>query len=142
MNNISNNIVEIKDLKELQKKLTDLALELGRYYKIDLNFTDESVKKVEEILSKISEDYHKTKNEEGINGMALELAAYIVTVIEKNIIGGKWERDSKDFGKNTFPYDLGNENIIFPYAWCLKRIHDGESENVWLKFNALVLDKK
>lgn len=135
-------MAEVKDIKELQKKLTDLALELGRYYKIDLNFTDESVKKVEEILSKISEDYHKTKNEEGIDGMALELAAYIVTVIEKNITSGKWERDSKDFGKNTFPYDLGNENIIFPYAWCLKRIHDGESENVWLKFNALVLKRK
>lgn len=142
MNNISNNIAEIKDPKELQKKLTDLALELARYYKIELDFTAESVKKVEEILSKISKDYHKTKNEEGINGMALELAAYIVTVIEKKIAVGKWERDSKDFGKNTFPYDLGNKNVIFPYAWCLKRIHDGEGENIWLKFKTLVLNKK
>lgn len=141
MSKTLNNTKEIKDIKELQKELTDLALELARYYKMNLDFTVDSVRKVEEILSKISEDYHKTKNEEGINGMALEMAAYIVTVIEKNITVGKWKRDSEDFGKNTFPYDLGNEDIVFPYAWCLKRVHEGEGENIWLKFKTLVLKK-
>lgn len=142
MNKTSNNISDIKDIKELQKKLTELALEIGRYYRIELDFSTQSVKSVEKILSKISKEYHKTQNEEGIKGMALEFAAYIITVIEKNITIGKWERNSTDFGKDTFPYDLGDGNIIYPYAWCLKRIYDGEGENVYSKLCALVLKQK
>ncbi len=141
MNDGSLNIEEIEDVKELQKTLTDLALKLAKYYKIDLDFSVSSIEKVEEILSKISEDYQKTKNEEGIKGMALEMAAYTITVIEKNITVGKWERDSKEFGKDAFPYDLGDGNIIFPYAWSLKRIYDGEGDNVWSKFQTLVINK-
>lgn len=132
----------MKDISELKKELVDLSLKVGAHYNVDLDFSVESVKEVENILSKISEEYKRTKNEEGLSGLALEMAAYIIAVIEKNITVGTWERDSKEFGKETFPYDLGGGDIIFPYAWCLKRIYDGEGENVWSKFEALVLVKK
>lgn len=132
----------MKDINELKKELIDLSLKVGSHYGIDLDFSIESVKNVEKILSKMSDEYQKTKSEEGLNGLALELAAYIVAVIEKNISVGKWERDSAEFGKDIFPYDLGGGNIIFPYQWCLKRIHEGGGEDVWTKFNALVLKQK
>ena len=132
----------MKDINELKKELIDLSLKVGAHYDINLDFSIESVKDVEKILSKVSAEYSKTKNEEGLNGLALELAAYIIAVIEKNITTGTWERDSKELGKETFPYDLGGGDIIFPYAWCLKRIYDGEGENVWSKFDALVLKNK
>lgn len=133
---------EIKDIKELQKTLTNLALQIGTYYKIDLDYSIDSVKKVEEILAKVSEEYQKTKNEEGLKGIALEFAAYIITVIEKNIESGKWERDSKEMGKETFPYKLSDGRDIFPYSWCLKRIYNGEGDNVWVKFQTLILNKR
>jgi len=132
----------MKHINELKKELIDLSLKVGSHYGINLDFSVESVKDVEKILSKISTEYKKNKNEEGLNGLALELAAYIIAVIEKNISVGKWERDSVEFGKDVFPYDLGEGNIIFPYQWCLKRIHDGEGENVWTKFDTLVLKLK
>jgi len=131
----------MKNMNELKKELVRLSLKIADYYEINLDFSIESIKYVEDILSRISDEYHKNKNNEGIQGIALELAAYIIAVIEKNVVIGKWERNSKEFGKDVFPYNLGAGNIIFPYIWCQKRIYDGDSENVWMKFKALVLDK-
>lgn len=138
---MDNKIEPDQDLKKLQVKLTELALKLADIAKIKLDFSVNSVKEVDRILDQIHREYKMKKNEEGISGMALELAAYIVTVIERNIKLGKWERDSKEFGKDSFPYDLGKGNIIFPYAWCLKRIYNDSGEDVWSKFNLLVLNK-
>jgi hypothetical protein len=121
--------------------MTDLALKLADVAKVHLDFSIGSIKQVEEILSQLHNQFEETKDETGINGMALELAAYVITVIEKNLMVGKWERDSEEFGKDTFPYDLGDGNVIFPYNWNLKRIFDGEPDNVFTKFQTLVLDK-
>lgn len=131
----------MENINELKKELIDLSLKVGSHYGINLDFSIESIKDVEKILSKMSTEYQKNKDEGGLNGLALELTAYIIAVIEKNISIGKWERDSKEFGKDVFPYDLGDGNIIFPYQWCLKRIHEGEGENVWVKLKTLVVDK-
>jgi hypothetical protein len=130
-----------KQLKKLQTNLTELALEVTANFGIKLDFSIESVKQVEDILSQIHHEFNESKNDEGMSGIALEFAAYIISVIERNIATGKWQRDSKEMGKDTFPYQITNDHIIFPYAWCLKRIIDGESENVWIKFNSLVLEK-
>jgi hypothetical protein len=129
------------ELKKLQLELSGLALQLAEIAKVDLDYSVASIKQVEAILTQIHAQYKSNHDITGIEGMALELAAYIVTVIEKHIGAGKWERDSKEFGKDTFPYHLSNGRIIFPYIWCLKRIHDGDGENVWDKFQALVIAK-
>jgi HEAT repeat protein len=128
-----------KDLQVLQRTLTDLALKVAAAYETDLDFSIESVQRIEEILAPLSDDYQATKNEDGLHGLALELAAYIITVIEKNISAGRWQRNSKEFGKDSYPYQLANGTTIFPYAWCLKRIANGTADNIWLKFQALVL---
>ncbi len=73
-----------------------------------------------------------------MQGIALEFAAYIVKVIEKNYACGVWKRDHPAFGPDSFPYDWeGGE--IFPYGWCLKRILDGPQDDVWAKFQAIVM---
>jgi hypothetical protein len=43
-------------------------------------------------------------------------------------------------GKDSFPLFLDSQ-VIFPYAWCLKRIYDGAGDNIWTKYKTLVLDK-
>lgn len=130
------------ELAKLQNELTDLAIQIAAGSNIKLDFSIESVKQVENILGVIHTDYKKSKQEEGVRGIALEFAAYIVSVIEKNLEKGYWQRDSEEAGEDSFPYFLPDGRIIFPYGWCLKRIIDGASEDVWVKFQTLVLKKE
>lgn len=129
------------ELIKLQEELTGLALQIAKSQNITLDFSPDSVKDVEKVLSIIHDDYKKTKNEEGVRGIALEFAAYIISVIEKNLSVGYWERDSSDMGKDTFPYHLEDEKIIFPFSWCLKRIVDGSGDDVWAKFQTILLGR-
>lgn len=126
-------------MKKFQETMVGLAFEIAGNMKITLDYSDESIKKVEEILARTNEYYIRTKNDEGLVGISLEFAAYIIAVIEKNHGPGKWKKDDKEFGPDTFPYHW-NGRIIFPYIWCMKRIFDGEMENVWCKYQTLVLN--
>ncbi|MDB5264655.1 MAG: hypothetical protein JWN64_226 [Parcubacteria group bacterium] len=128
-------------LSKLQNELTDLAIQIAAGSNIKLDFSIESVKQIEVILGVIHKDYKKDKQEEGVRGIALEFAAYVISVIERNLEKGYWQRDSEESGKDSFPYFLSDDSVIFPYSWCLKRIIDGSSEDVWLKFQTLVLKK-
>jgi len=130
-----------KELKSLQKKLTSLALEIANSYEIKLNFSHNSIQNIEEILTIIHKDYKKTKDESGLNGIALECAAYIITTMEKNGIKGIWSKDHETFGQNAFPYYLNKDEVIFPYSWCQKRIFDGPGDDIWSKYKNLVLNK-
>ncbi len=136
---MNKNLETTDKMRKLQKEMMDLALHIANVVHIDLDFSIDSIKQVEKILAQIHSQYEETKDEEGLHGIALEFAAYIITVIEKNIVVGKWERNSEEFGKDSFPYHMPNGQTIFPYAWCLKRIMEGKSEDVWSKFQALVV---
>ena len=130
-----------ENLNELQNKMTIYAIDIANAYNIKLDYSNHSIKNVEKILSQIHYEYVRSKNDEGLNGVALEFAFYIITVIEKNFEKGNVERNHKDFGENTFPFQWRGK-IIFPYAWCQKRIFEGEADNVWAKYKTLVLDEK
>jgi hypothetical protein len=127
-------------MKELQEKVTKLAVEVAHKMGYDLDFSHQSVQQVEEILGKIHDQYYQDMNDAGLNGLALEFAAYIVSVIQKNLNLGRWERDHEKMGKDSFPLFLDSQ-VIFPYGWCLKRIYDGAGDNVWIKYKTLILDK-
>ena len=66
------------ELEKLQVKLVGYAIQIADSFKIKLDYSDKSIKKVEKILSKIHKDYIKSKNDEGLNGIALEFAFYIM----------------------------------------------------------------
>ena len=120
--------------------LVRLAVDIGKGMRRSLDFTDSSIDAVESILSEIHDDYARTKDEEGLRGIALEFAAYVIEVIERNHGAGEWFRNHEEFGTETFPFNWKGVTI-FPYAWCLKRIVDGKQEDVSAKYKALVLDK-
>ena len=131
----------IKSAEELKDELSALAERIAlESYSVKLDFSTESVKDVERILSAFHNEYNRTKDESGLQGIALEFAAYIVKVIESNFQRGFWSRDHRTFGPDTFPYAWQNTEI-FPFGWCLKRIIDGPQDDVWSKFQALVLNK-
>ena len=83
-------------------------------------------------------DYKKSKDDSGIRGIALEFAAYIVEVIDRNYGPVDWQRDDSNFGIDTFPL-YWRSATLFPFAWCQKRIFDGPADNVWSKFSVLVI---
>lgn len=129
-----------KDMQKLKEELTGYALEIAEQFGIKLDFTHNSVKRVEKILGKLHKEFKKTADEEGLHGISLEFAAYIISVIEKNSKQGVWKRDHPEIGEATFPYEWNNKTI-FPYGWCMKRIYDGKQDNVWSKYKVLVLSE-
>jgi len=138
---MNNNFITDSELKKQQAELTNLALKLADVAQVNLDYSIDSIQNVDKILDQIHAQYLSEKNEEGVRGMALELAAYIITVIEKHIKIGKWSRNSVEMGKETFPYEITKGEFIFPYAWCLKYIIEGQKEGVWSKFESLVISK-
>jgi hypothetical protein len=126
---------------KLQVDLTNLALRIAKEsFGIELDFSHASIKQVEMILSTIHLEYTRTKDDDGLNGIALEFGAYIITTIEKNTEKGRWERNHPQFGEATFPF-YWHDATLFPYEWCRKRIFDGEADNVWTKYEVCVLSK-
>jgi hypothetical protein len=103
-----------------------------------LDHSPRSVRRVEKILGRMHEDYRRTGSDEGLNGVALEFAAYIVTVIDTHFGPAEWQRDHPTMGEGTFPCHWRGKDL-FPYAWCQKRIFDGPGDDVWSKFETLVL---
>lgn len=132
---------EVISIDEIKPKMLESAIELGRDFNFNLDFSDNSIKDVENILNEIHEEYKKTKNEEGLRGIAIIFSFYIVAVIEKNHGKGKFEKDHESIGENSFPF-FWNGKTIFPFGWCLKRIFDGEGDNIELKYRMLILNEK
>lgn len=130
----------MKTVESLQIELCGYAIDIAKGFGFSLDYSNHSIKHVETILGYIHEDYMKDKNEEGLNGVALEFAFYIGTVIQRVYNVGCFEKDHEEFGENSYPYYI-NGGSIFPHAWCYKRIFDGPQDNVWSKYSILVIDK-
>jgi hypothetical protein len=109
-------------------------------YGITLDYSPASVEKVEEILGKLYVEYQKKKTTEGQRGLALAFGVYIGEVIKKEAGEGRWERDHPTMGEGAMPlYWKGGAS--FPVAWCLKRLANGDEDNVWHKYLFLVREK-
>ena len=128
-----------QDLEQLKHEMSRLAVRIGSEgFGIKLDYSNESIKNVEKILGKIHDEYKQTGSEDGLQGIAFEFASYIVKVIEKNVGPARWQRDHAKLGPDSFPLAVG-EGEIFPVSWCIKRIYDGPGDDVWFKYNFLVL---
>lgn len=105
-----------------------------------VDYSPKSIQLIEKTLGKLHKEYIRSGSEEGVWGVALEFAAYIVEVIDRNYGPIDWQRDDSQFGQDSFPlYWRGT--TLFPLTWCLKRILEGEEDNVWDKFLILVMDE-
>lgn len=124
----------------LKEELAGYAEQIASEFGIKLDYSVKSVKKVEKILSTLHKEYRRTNDDKGLNGVALEFAAYIIKVIEKNFEPGEWNRNHPTFGPDTFPYKWYDVEL-FPYSWGLKRIFDGSGDDVWVKFKALIVKR-
>ena len=106
-------------------------------YGISLDYSPSSVKQVEEILGKLHDEYQRRGTTEGQRGLALAYGAYIGEVIRREAGEGRWAPDDPKFGVGTMPlYWRGH--TTFPVTWCLKRLANGEEDNVWTKYQLIV----
>lgn len=116
----------------------------GQTHGTKLDFTHESIMKVEQILSAIS-DKHATENfeQKSLIKESLKWGGYIGETIRKRQ-GGKWElsRQHEGTGGMAIRYkdQNGKDGISFPVGWCYKRIVHGGEENVWQKYSHFVVD--
>lgn len=104
-------------------------------YGVELDFSPGSVERVEEILARLHE---AARAGEPVDARreALTWGAYIGEVIIREK-GGRWERDHSAGGPGSFPL-LWGDHASFPIGWCGKRIENGEEDNVWVKYRALI----
>jgi hypothetical protein len=103
---------------------------------IRLDYSIDSIKKVEEILGRMHDQYVKDRTSLRVNALASAYGAYIGEVIRRSEPETKWERDHPDFGEKTYPLHWSGGNA-FPMGWCYKRITKGDEDNVWVKYTIL-----
>ena len=123
---------------EMAEEAVSLATDC---YQIKLDYSDDSIADIENILSQLHDEYTKTGNEEGLYGLAIMCGAYIGEVAQRNHQVGRWEKDHPTIGEMTFPFYLEDDSCIFPVGWCQKRILDGADDNVVPKYRICVIEQ-
>jgi len=116
------------------------AIDAGQRFGTLLDFTPQSVESVEKVLDSLT----RAKNFQGYDDKdtraeALIFGAYIGEVIRREH-GGEWSKDHLQAGPATYPLHWDGHDS-FPYNWCYKRLTQGESENVWHKYQYFVMKK-
>ncbi|HEX6126529.1 MAG TPA: hypothetical protein VFZ23_14240 [Pyrinomonadaceae bacterium] len=129
------------ELDKLKEKMCGLAEEMARASgRIKLDYSHESIRHVEAILAAAHDGYIRSGSENGLQGEAFAFASYIVRVVELNMQGSvRWEVDHPRMGEASFPLYLDDNEVVFPVAWCQKRIFDGPADNIWNKYQYFVL---
>jgi hypothetical protein len=128
---------EFKTTDEMMTFLASEAVkDAEKENQIKLDYSPQSIEKVEAVLSKIHEQYTKDKSSIAVNGLSMAYGAYIGETIKRSVPGSKWERDHPVAGEKSYPIHWkGGES--FPCGWCFKRITNGPEDNVWHKYQML-----
>jgi hypothetical protein len=103
---------------------------------VNLDYTPDSIQKVEQILAALHDKYVKDHSSISPNGLGSAYGAYIGEVIRRSEPGAKWERDDPVGGEKSYPIIWGGGHS-YPMAWCYHRIVNGPEDNVWVKYRVL-----
>lgn len=99
---------------------------------IDLDYSVDSIKVVEEQLGCVANEVDKTNPQRGTFGIAMGYGAYIGEVLRRRE-GGSWAVDHPVGGPHSYPLTLSSNGTAFPVGWCWKRLTAGEEDNVYFK---------
>ncbi len=132
MNNIPHEL-EQKYIRDAISAAADLGFELN----VDKNCLVTIDAIALDLNSRLNSIYASRDPELLLSSIAIKNAAVIVSFLRKNDIDGDWFQDDETVGSNTYPYVLKDGYTIFPMAWVMKRILDGEKESIPEKFSSL-----
>jgi hypothetical protein len=104
---------------------------------------NELLKALDVLLLNMHKDLnHIKRSKQGeaiIDGVAVEFGAVIISQILKyKGIPYNWYYHHKKIGYNTFPFLIDDDEVIFPVAWCKKRILYGNEDSLYYKFQETV----
>jgi hypothetical protein len=112
-------------------------------FDIDLDFSDESVERVEGVLGKLYENiprgflarlFRKGPSEADIEQMSKAYGGYIGEVLCRNS-GGRWKLGSDAFpGERIITLELPHGGDAWPHFKVGKRLSNGPEDNVWHYF--------
>ena len=124
------------NFKNTDEMMVYLAGEAAKWVKadrdIELDYSVESIKVVEEELSRIAKEINRENPQQGTFGTAMGYGAYVGETFRRRD-GGSWTTDHPTGGERSFPLTLKSNTVIFPVAWCWKRLVNGEEDNVYHK---------
>lgn len=128
------------DPNVMMPMLADEAVKFAAGHGVTLDYTPESVERVEPILA----DLHESRisgqlSDRDLNLHAHRFGAYIGEVLRRTY-GGHWTEDHEVAGPKTFPIHW-KDGQSFPVGWCGKRILNGDEDNVWHKFQVVTSDE-
>ncbi len=109
--------------------------EAQKYDGITLDYSVDSLKKVDTILGRVHDLYLRDPSSIHVNGISLEYGAYVGEVVRRNEPGAYWTEDS-ELGKKLYPLHW-NKIESFPLAWCSKRIVNGDEDSIWIKYTVM-----
>jgi len=105
---------------------------------VNLDYSVESIKKVEQILGGLHDQYVKNPASVSVKGLGSAYGAYVGEVIRRSEPNAHWLRED-EMGEKTYPIVWGptGQGHSYPMAWCVHRIENGAEDNVWFKYYAL-----
>jgi hypothetical protein len=125
------------------------AIEAARAnYQIDLDFSDESVKQVEEVLARVysavRRGWFRNLFRTGLNADQLDtickmFGGYIGEVIRRKH-GGFWSVIDSPTGEGKVICLERGDDKIFPPARVYKRLTNGAEDDVWFYFQVVTSD--
>lgn len=126
--------------KDTDEMMTYLGHETTKWVKkdraIDLDYSFDSIKIIEQELARISVEVNRTNPQPGTFGIAMGYGAYIGEVFRRRD-GGTWAVDDPAFGAKSYPLTTRSNSVIYPVGWCWKRLINGEEDNVYHKAMAV-----
>jgi hypothetical protein len=103
---------------------------------VELDYSVESIRRVDDVLASLHNQYLKNAPSVSLNGQASSYGAYVGEVIRRSEPGAKWAIDDPVGGEKSYPIIWGGGHS-YPMAWCYRRIVNGPEDNVWVKYQAL-----
>jgi hypothetical protein len=99
---------------------------------IELDYSLDSIKVIEEQLAQLSKTVDKANPQPGMRGQAVGYGAYIGEVLRRKD-GGSWAVDHPNGWERSYPLTLKSNVVVFPAMWSWKRIINGEQDNIYHK---------
>lgn len=126
----------LPDFKSTDEMIAYFATEAIKWVKkdrgIDLDYSVDSIRVIEEELGRISKEVDRANPQRGTFGTATSYGAYIGEVLRRRD-GGSWAADHPTAGPRSFPLTTKSNTVVFPVGWCWKRLTNGEEDNVYHK---------
>ena len=128
----------MNDINKMIAAYAQDAVECGKKFRKELDFSEQSIQRVEEICVHLYNDiprdflgklFRKSPSEEEIIKMSYMLGAYVGEVMKQHL-GGNWTVETFQNKSNTLVLNIG-EVKTFPVAKVYKRLKNGPEDNLY-----------